>query len=133
MSKMSELSMLLENLINCGEQLTKTASALKQFYSSEDSPAVTHDEKKPEPVEEKNASVNEAGKAESKPLSSEKTLSKEDVRAILAAKATESYGAYRTQIKDLVKKYGNGGSLTDVDPKDYAALTAEAEAIGNAG
>ena len=77
--------------------------------------------------------VNDAGKAESKPLSSEKTLSKEDVRAILAAKATESDGAYRTQIKDLVKKYGNGGSLTDVDPKDYAALTAEAKAIGNAG
>ena len=34
---------------------------------------------------------------------------------------------------NLVKKYGNGGSLTDVDPKDYEALAVEVETIGNAG
>ena len=32
MSKMNELSMLLDNLIECGETLTETARALKAFY-----------------------------------------------------------------------------------------------------
>ena len=34
MGKMSELSMLLDDLIDCGRKLTETAQALKDFYSS---------------------------------------------------------------------------------------------------
>ena len=36
MGKMSELSMLLDDLIDCGRKLTETAQALKDFYSSPD-------------------------------------------------------------------------------------------------
>ena len=61
-----------------------------------------------------------------------KEYSKEDVRKILAAKANEAEGIYKSQVKALVQKYGNGGSLTNVKPEDYAALAAEAEVIGNA-
>ena len=39
MSKMNELSMLLDNLIECGETLTETARALKAFYSSDNEPS----------------------------------------------------------------------------------------------
>lgn len=121
MSKMSELSMLLDSLIDCGEKLTETAKALKAFYSA--APA-----KPQHPTEE--PAAPKARQQEPKP---EKTYTKETVRAMLAAKANEVDGIYKADVRNLVRKYGNGGSLTDVDPKDYAALAAEVEAIGNAG
>lgn len=127
MSKINELSMLLDNLINCGEKLTETAKALKAFYSSDDeataAPAKSHP-----PTE--NPTAQETKQRESKP---EKTYSKEEIRAMLAAKANEADGIYKADVRNLVRKYGNGGSLTDIDPKDYAALAIEVEAIGNAG
>lgn len=104
MSKMSELSMMLDDLIACGTKLAETARALKEFYSSDE-------QEQPEPAKE---------------------YSKEDVRRILAAKANEAEGIYKAQVKALVQKYGNGGSLTDVKPEDYAALAQEAEGIGHA-
>ena len=33
MSKMSELSAMIDNLISCGETLAETGRALKEFYS----------------------------------------------------------------------------------------------------
>ena len=127
MSKMSELSMLLDNLIDCGEKLTATARALKAFYSSDDEASAPPAKSHP-PAEEPTAP--EAKQAESKPV---KTYSKEEIRAMLAAKANEADGIHKAVVRNLVRKYGNGGSLTDVDPKDYAALAAEVEGIGNAG
>ena len=41
MSKMSELSMLLDDLIECGNKLTKTAQALKDFYSDTAEPVIS--------------------------------------------------------------------------------------------
>ena len=118
MSKMNELSMLLDNLIECGETLTETARALKAFYSSDNEPSAAPAKPLP-PTEE----------PESKP---EKTYSKEEIRAMLAAKANEADGIYKVDVRNLVRKYGNGGSLTDVDPRNYAALAAEVKGIGNA-
>ena len=105
MSKMNELSMLLDNLID-----------------NEPSAAPA----KPLPPTEEPAAP-EAKQPESKP---EKTYSKEEIRAMLAAKANEADGIYKVDVRNLVRKYGNGGSLTDVDP---AALAAEVKGIGNAG
>ena len=127
MSKMSELSMLLDTLIECGEKLTETARALKTFYSSEDEPSATQAKSK---SSAQKSAAPEAKQPESKP---EKTYSMEEIRAMLAANANEADGIYKADVRNLVRKYGNGGSLTDVDPKDYAALAAEVEAIGNAG
>ncbi len=59
------------------------------------------------------------------------TYTKEDVRKLLAEKAAANDGEYRSDVKFLVKKYAKGGSLKDIDPADYAALVAEAEALGN--
>ncbi len=161
MSKMSELSMLLDDLIQCGEKLTETGKALKAFYSSTDEAAATPEmagkrqsaktaqlpEAKPQdtlPVSEAAPEVAQqtepeqpapATDQEAAPTAPDpaKTYDKEEIRALLAAKAAESDGIYRAQVRDLVKKYGNGGSLTDVDPKDYADLAADTEAIGHAG
>ncbi len=153
MSKMSELSMLLDDLIQCGEKLTETGKALKAFYSSTDEPAATP-EKTGKKQSAKAAQLPEAKPQDNFPeaeaqvtapehpapaadqeatLAPAKTYDKEEIRALLAAKAAESDGIYRAQVRDLVKKYGNGGSLTDVDPKNYADLAADTEAIGHAG
>ena len=59
------------------------------------------------------------------------TYTKEDVRKLLAEKAAADDSKYRSDVKFLVKKYSKGGSLKDIDPADYAALVAEAEALGN--
>ena len=59
------------------------------------------------------------------------SYTKEDVRKVLAQKAAEDNGKFRAEVKSLVKKYGKGGALKNVAPEDYAALIAEAEALGN--
>ena len=122
MGKMSELSMLLDDLIDCGRKLTETAQALKDFYSSPDEapaakPAAKSKKKTPEPVKEEEP---------------EKTYTKEDVRALLSRTANENGGKHKAEVRDIVRKYGNGGSLTDVDAKDYPALVAEVEGLKDA-
>lgn len=121
MSKMSELSAMIDNLISCGETLAETGKALKEFYSGTEAEALAKPEKKtkkqdPAPKEEPAA----------------KQFSKEEVRGVLAKKANEAEGRFKADVKAIVQKYGNGGSLTDVDPKDYAALVTEVERLTDA-
>ena len=46
MSKMSELSAMIDNLISCGETLAETGRALKEFYSGTEEAAPAKPEKK---------------------------------------------------------------------------------------
>ena len=55
-----------------------------------------------------------------------KAYTKEEVRAILA---DLSQNGFRNEAKALVRKYSDGGSLTDIDPAKYPDLVAEAEAL----
>jgi hypothetical protein len=97
MSKMSELSQVLDDMIACGEGMIRAANAIKEIFSStEETPAPTY--------------------------------TKEDVRAVLAAKSS---AGFRKEVKDLLAKYG-AQQLKQVSPDDYAALLQEAEVIGNA-
>ena len=123
MGKMNELSMIIDNLIACGETLAATGRALKDFYSQADeaAPAEKLKGKKAPNAEKKNES-----KA---PAAAEPQYSKEDVRGILAKKASEAGGRFKTEVKALVRKYGNGGSLTDVPAESYPALVKEAEGL----
>lgn len=124
MGKMSELARLLDDLAGCGNRLAETAQVLKDFYTSQDGEATAE---KPAP---------KPGKKEPNPAKEgepEKTYTKEAVRAILSAKANEEGGRFKAEVKAIVKKYGNGGSLTDIDAKDYAALADEIGRLGNAG
>ena len=119
MSKMSELSAMIDNLIRCGETLAETGRALKEFYSGTDeAPAKPAKKTKKEDVAPKEEPAKE--------------YSKEEVRGILAKKANEADGRFKADVKAIVQKYGNGGSLTDVDAKDYAALVAEVEGLTDA-
>lgn len=123
MSKMSKLSALLDNLISCGETLAETGRALKDFYSNMDEPAPTA---KPRTKEKKTPATETEPET---PKEETQHYSKEDVRGILAAKASEAGGRFRTEVKALVRKYGNGGSLTDVPTAYYPDLVKEVEGL----
>lgn len=124
MSKMAELSTMIDDLITCGETLTKTGLALKAFYTDTSAdtppdppPKRAKPEKKKEPPAEAPAP---------------KEYTKEEVRGILAKKADESDGRFKKEVRELVKKYAKGGTLTQIDAKDYATLIAEVEGLTDA-
>lgn len=58
----------------------------------------------------------------------EKTIRLEDVRAVLAAKSRDGYGA---QVRELIARHG-GSKLSDIDPSEYGAVLKEAEVFGHA-
>ena len=51
------------------------------------------------------------------------------MRVSMSSSSILEVGAALTFVLDIVKEYGNGGSLTNVDAKDYAALVADVEAL----
>ena len=119
MSKMSELSATLDEMIACGNGLVKAAEALRDFYSSGNEPTK---EKKPAKTEEK---------ATPEPAA-EKAISKEDIRKLLVAKSNADGGAYKPAVKELVKKYSETGQLSSIPAEKYADVITELEGIGNA-
>ncbi len=123
MSKMSELSQVLDEMIACGEGMIKAANTLKDIFSStEETPAKT-ETKAAKKVTKQEAAEPEAIKPEPAP-----TYTKEDVRGVLASK---SAAGFKKEVKELLEKFG-AQQLKQIDPKDYAALLKEAEVIGNA-
>ena len=124
MSKMSELSQVLDEMIACGEGMIKAANAMKDIFSStEEAPAKAETKDVKEAAEK--ASEAESVKALAKPAP---TYTKEDVRGVLAAK---SAAGFKKEVKELLEKFG-AQQLKQVKPEDYAALLKEAEVIGNA-
>lgn len=117
MGKVSELSQLIEELKQCGNTLIGISEDLKNLFSG------SEDAKETEPK----TKITE--EAPAKTPKKEKTLSLEDVRAVMADKSRKGYTA---EVKALLTKCGVS-KLSDVDAKDYAALLAEVEVIGNAG
>lgn len=115
MSKMSELSMVIDEMIACGEGMIKAAKQLKELFS-----ANTQPEEKALPET----------KAETLPKeeTTAKSYSKEEVRGILASKSAKGHG---NDVKALLSKYG-ADKLSTLIPEHYAAVVAEAEVIGNA-
>ena len=122
MSKMNELSQVLDEMIACGEGMIKAANTLKDIFSStEEAPAKT-ETKTAKKATKQDATVTEEVKPEPAP-----NYTKEDVRGVLASK---SAAGFKKEVKELLEKFG-AQQLKQVDPKDYAALLKEAEVIGN--
>lgn len=135
MSKMSELSLTLDELAEagrrlteCGELLTKTALSIRECFTAAE-PEQTKPAQKNDTESMAETPQMKTPQPESAPpvVSPAKVYTKEEVRALLAKKSVEGF---REQAKALVKKYG-GGSLTDIDPARYPELIKEAEALGN--
>lgn len=121
MSKMSELSHVLDEMIACGEGMIKAANAIKDIFSStEEAPAKAETSAKE--ISKQGPEVPEQQATEPAP-----SYTKEDVRGVLAAK---SAAGFKKEVKELLEKYG-AQQLKQVKPEDYAALLKEAEVIGN--
>lgn len=124
MGKMNELSMMIDALITCGEILAETGRALKDFYSKADEPAPAE-----KPKGKKTASAEKKEEPNFAAKMAKPQYSKEDVRSILTKKANEAEGRFKTEVKALVRKYADGGSLTDVPAESYPALVEEVERL----
>ena len=106
MGKMSELSVLVKELNQCGETLIGISQSLSSMFSSNDEPTQT----KPET-----------------PAPEERAITLEEVRAVLAEKSRDGHTA---KIRELLQKYG-ADKLSEINASDYPAILAEAEVLGN--
>lgn len=111
MSKMSELSQVLDEMIICGENMIKAANALKEIFSS---------------TEEKMASTATKNQPAPKEETPVKTYEFAQVRKAFSAKSHEGY---TKQVKALITKYG-ADKLSDIKKEDYPALMSDLEVIG---
>ena len=100
MSRMNEMSQFIDELRSAAASLLSVAEALTARYSSD------------APVPDKPA---------------EKPITKEEVRAVLAAKSAEGYAP---QVRALLKRFG-AAQLSAVEPDHYRALLEQTQAIGN--
>ena len=101
MSKMSELDLCVSELRNAAHSLNAAADSLTSLFSG--------------------------SQPESSVQPTSKPLTLEDVRAVLAEKSRNGHTA---KIRELLEKHG-AAKLSEIDPKKYAALLAEAEVLGN--
>lgn len=107
MSKMSELSLAVEELHKCGKALIGVAETLADLFTGSDE-------------------VDANTESEVTPPNT-KAISLEEVRAILADKSRAGFTA---DIRNLLQKYG-ADKLSEIDPTHYIALLADAEVLGN--
>ena len=104
MSKMSDMSMTIEDLKNAAAAINDAANWLTQQFGGASEAAET----------------TEVPAATAKPA-----LSLEEVRAVLADK---SRAGHTSEIRELLKKYG-ASKLSLVDPNHYEALLKDAEVL----
>ena len=118
MSKMSDLSLTLDELKRCGETLIGISESLREIFSG---PKI-----EPEPVKEEKRLYEESDAQEEE----KRPITFEEVRAVLARKTRVSKENTEA-IRELLQKHGVG-KLSDIKPEDYAVLLKEAEVIPDA-
>jgi len=122
--KNKEILNALDGLVECGNGFLKMAEALKHYFSAlETEPS----QKESITKKEKDAFLGEATKAQAETESKQK-YTKEYVRKLLANVANNGQ---REKVKEIIQKHG-GGSLSQIDPKEYEAIVKEAEVLLNA-
>lgn len=104
MSKMAEMDMTIKKLREAAAAINSAANWLSNQFSEDQE--VQGSAPAPEPA-------------------TEKALTLEDVRPVLADK---SRAGFTEQIRDLLHKYGTD-RLSKVNPKDYEALIKDVEAL----
>lgn len=110
MGKMNELSMTLDELIDTGQKLTECGEALIRTANEI---RATFTETTPEPKQNPPEM---------------KTCTYEEARAVLAEKARTGF---RAEVKAILTAHGLKQLSDAKDPELYAAIVAEAEAVGN--
>lgn len=103
MSKMNELSMIVDQIRELSEKLSRLSDEIAELFTAqEDAPARVEEPK----------------------------ITLEDVRAVLARKTRVSKENTEA-VRDLLKRHG-AGRLSEIRPEDYAAVLKEAEVIPDA-
>lgn len=116
MSKMSNLDLVLDEMITAGQKMIEAATTLKEMFSAADTPA-----------KETPAAVPKAPEAKPGPAADVKKYSFQEVRGIMASL---SGMGKKAEAKALLTKF-DASRLSEVKEENYAALVAEAEAILN--
>ena len=114
MSKVSELSMVLQELKECGEKLVSISEELTEIFSAPE-------EKAPE-KKKVSAKKKEAEAKEPEPV---KEYTFTEVRTFLADKSRAGHTA---EVKKILAAHG-ADKLSDLDKAEYAAVMAEAEVL----
>jgi len=108
MSKTSELALVIEELRNAATALCSVAENLSTLLADQ--------------VDQNTTPASTIQKVEN-------PLTLESVRAVLAEKSRDGHTA---DVRALLEKHG-AAKLSEIDPAKYAALLADAEALGNNG
>lgn len=115
MSRVSELSMVLQELRECGEKLVAVSEELKEIFSAT--------EEKAEPEKKKTSAKKKEPEAKAEEPAKEYTFT--EVRTFLAYKSRAGHTA---EVKKILAAHG-ADKLSDLDKADYAAVMAEAEVL----
>ena len=113
MSKMNELSMVLQELKECGEKLITVSEQLTEMFSASETK---------EPEKKKASAKKKEPEAKEEP-SKEYTFT--EVRTFLADKSRAGHTA---EVKKILAAHG-ADKLSDLDKAEYAAVMAEAEVL----
>ena len=121
MSNMSNLDLVLDEMITAGQKMIEAATALREMFSETEKPEEKKTATKPlfDPTPAK--------KEKPKPEPETKTYTFQEVRGIMASLSGKGMKA---EAKALLTKFG-ASRLSEVKEDDYAALAAEAEALLN--
>jgi len=108
-SKMSEISQVVDELRRCGELLIGISESLTELFSSSEPKVSTNESQVPVPE-----------KLENK-------ITLEEVRCVLSEKSRDGYTA---EVRSLLLKHG-AEKLSEINPSVYPMLLSEAEVLGN--
>ena len=125
MSKMSELSMMLDELIACGTKLAETAMALKEFYSSDvqEQPAPRQKDIRKK-NHQRSRNLLHRHRIRHRGQSLQRNIPRKMSAKSLPQKSKRSRGHLQSPGQGTGPEMENGG-LTNVKPEDYAALAAK--------
>lgn len=111
MSKMSNLDLVLDEMITAGQKMIEAATALKEIFSE-------------------TAVPKKATEAPVKEVAQEPEIKKYTFQEVRGVMASLSGKGKKAEAKSLLTKYG-ASRLSEVKEADYAALVAEAKVILN--
>lgn len=111
MSKMSNLDLVLDEMITAGQKMIEAATTLRQIFSETAAPE----------------KATETPGKEAVPEPEMKSYTFQEVRGIMASLSGKGKKA---EAKALLTKYG-ASRLSEVKEADYAALVADAEVLLN--
>ena len=118
MSRMNELSLVLDEMIECGEGMIKAARTLKEIFSETSAPET--------PAEQPKADIPAEVPAETQAAPAEKEYTFEDVRKAFSQKSHEGH---TDEVRAIIAKFG-AEKLSKVSKEFYPALMKELEAVG---